>query len=84
MRSVRVVVVGVVLAAVAAALGAAPVMAQWPTTCGVRTDGTVECWGDEYLSQAPAGTFAAVSAGVWHTCGIRTNGTVSCWFGDDG
>ena len=30
MRSVRVVVVGVVLAAVAAALGAAPVMAQWP------------------------------------------------------
>ncbi len=33
MRSVRVVIVGVVLAAVVAAVGAGPVLAQWPTTC---------------------------------------------------
>ncbi|MCY3748296.1 MAG: hypothetical protein OXG64_03280, partial [Chloroflexi bacterium] len=33
MRSVRVAIVGVVLAAVVAAVGAGPALAQWPTTC---------------------------------------------------
>ena len=28
-------------------------------SCGIRTDGTVACWGDDYFGQAspPAGTF---------------------------
>ena len=33
MRSVRVAVLGVVLAAVVAAVGAGPVLAEWPTRC---------------------------------------------------
>ena len=27
----------------------------------------------------PAGSFTAVSAGVWHSCGVRTSGSVVCW-----
>ena len=38
MRSVRYAVVGVVLAAVVAAVGAGPVLAQWPTTCVALND----------------------------------------------
>ncbi|PYP95483.1 MAG: hypothetical protein DMD34_06665, partial [Gemmatimonadetes bacterium] len=46
-------------------------------TCGLKTDGTVACWGDDYYGQAtpPAGTFAQVSAGGSHTCGLKTDGT---------
>ncbi len=50
-------------------------------TCGIRTDGTVACWGDNRWGQAnpPGGTFTTVSASFGHTCGIRTNGRVACW-----
>ena len=50
-------------------------------TCGVRTDGTLACWGYNNYGQAtpPAGTFTEVSAGWWHTCGVRTDGTLACW-----
>ena len=35
-------------------------------TCGVRTDGSVECWGDDDSGQATplAGEFVSVSAGA--------------------
>ena len=50
-------------------------------TCGVRTDGTVACWGSDAYGQAspPAGTFRQVSAGAYSTCGVKTDGTVACW-----
>ena len=56
-------------------------------TCGVRTDGSVECWGSNedglgnFVGQAspPGGSFASVSAGGLHTCGVRTDGLVECW-----
>ena len=50
-------------------------------TCGVRTDGAVECWGLKFGGQAtpPGGSFASVSAGERHTCGVRTDGAVECW-----
>jgi alpha-tubulin suppressor-like RCC1 family protein len=53
--------------------------------CGVRTDGTLACWGDNSSGQAspPAGSFSAVSAGAFHSCGLRTDGTLACW-GDNG
>lgn len=50
-------------------------------TCGVRTDGTLACWGWNEYGQAapPEGTFATVSAGRGHTCGVRMDGTLACW-----
>ena len=40
------------------------------------------CWGANGYGQsdAPAGAFAAVSAGrIWHSCAIRTDASVACW-----
>ena len=54
---------------------------------GLRSDGTVVCWGgigvgsDGYY--APEGQFIAVSAGNDHNVGLRSDGTVVCW-GDSG
>ena len=50
-------------------------------TCGIRTDGTIACWGIDGLGQssAPEGGFTAVAAGWGHSCGVRTDGTVNCW-----
>ena len=50
-------------------------------SCGLRTDGTVECWGASFEGEAdaPGGAFRAVSAGGIHSCGLRTDGTLECW-----
>ena len=55
-------------------------------TCGVRADGSVECWGDDDYGRAtpPGGSFASVSAGGYHTCGVKIDGSVQCWgFNED-
>ena len=59
-------------------------------TCGVKTNGSVVCWGSNNegggfkgKSTPPAGSFASVSTGISHTCGVRTDGSVVCW-GSDG
>ena len=50
-------------------------------SCGLRTNGTVACWGNDDLGQrsSPTGTFTTVSAGATHSCATRSNGTVACW-----
>ena len=51
-------------------------------SCGVRSDGAIECWGkteDDGRTDAPAGAFRNVSVGVWHTCGLRESGAIECW-----
>jgi len=64
-------------------------------TCGVRTDGTLWCWGYNRLGQLGLGseawtfttptqvgtatTWASVAAGYAHTCATRTNGSLWCW-----
>jgi len=50
-------------------------------TCGVETDGTIACWGDNTYGQStpPAGTFTSVSAGSDGACGVKTDGTIACW-----
>ena len=49
--------------------------------CGVRTDGSVACWGDDSFGKAtpPQGGFVSVGAGWHHTCGVRTDRSVACW-----
>ena len=50
--------------------------------CGVNTDGTITCWGEEEYGRtiAPPEKFVAVGAGQsGHTCGVKTDGAVECW-----
>ena len=49
--------------------------------CGVKTDGSVKCWGDDTFGQAysPPGTFVSVGAGRRFSCGLKTDGTAMCW-----
>ena len=52
-------------------------------TCAIRaSSGEIECWGYNHSGQtnAPAGSFTAVSAGRDHTCAIRAGtGAIECW-----
>jgi len=46
-------------------------------TCGLKPDGSVECWG---RADDRTGPFTQVSAGNDHNCAIRkSDGTVACW-----
>ena len=60
--------------------------------CGVKTDGTVACWGagttDEGCQDAgencrqsrpPAGKFDQVSVGNYHSCAMTAERKVQCW-----
>ena len=52
--------------------------------CGLRLDGSVECWGEASLvaerNPPPLGEFSMVSAGSWvYACGSRPSGEVECW-----
>ena len=54
------------------------------SSCGIRPDGTLTCWGSDFTGfeerPAPSGSkFAMLSAGTYHWCGIRTNDTITCW-----
>lgn len=61
--------------------------------CGIRTDGTVACWGqgteDECVDGAcrqarpPVGVFDQLALGLYHSCGVKPDRTVECW-GFDG
>lgn len=57
------------------------VSAGYAHSCGVRTDGTLTCWGDNEFGQldAPTGSFVSVSASGDHACAVRTERTVACW-----
>ena len=50
-------------------------------SCGLRTDGTAQCWGNNHDGQtdAPPGTFTAITAGGHSSCGLKTDGTAQCW-----
>ncbi len=63
------------------AVVAPTISAGYTFTCGIRTDGTLVCWGDNRSGQStpPTGTFTQVSSGLSHSCAIRTDGTLACW-----
>ena len=50
-------------------------------SCGIKTDASVVCWGDNRDGQAdpPSGSFSAVAAGGGHSCGVKTDASVVCW-----
>ena len=51
--------------------------------CGIRSDGTVECWGsDADGTRPPEGRFATVEVNGYHKCGHLSNGGVKCWGSD--
>ncbi len=65
--------------------------------CGIHTDGSLECWGDDTFGELDgtpssattasppvAGAFTQVSASRdgFHNCALRVDGTVLCWGGD--
>ena len=51
--------------------------------CAIRDTGAIECWGWNDAGQqtdAPTGSFTAVSVGSWHTCAIHAeSGAIECW-----
>ena len=53
--------------------------------CGLKADGSIECWGDnlvdDQLNNMPASTetFRAFSVGWNHACAIKGDGTLACW-----
>lgn len=53
--------------------------------CGIMSDRTLTCWGDNRNGEStpPAGAFRQVSAGNRASCGIRLDYTIDCWPGGD-
>ena len=53
-------------------------------TCGLRSNGSVACWGSDTAGKVkpPAGSFVSVSAGQDDTFGVRSDGSVACWGAD--
>jgi hypothetical protein len=54
--------------------------------CGVKTDGSLACWGALDSTGLPQGTFTSVSVGEGGcACAVKTDGNLSCWdFGAGG
>lgn len=63
-------------------------------TCGVVSDGTARCWGENSSGQVGDGTtvnrttprvvsgltgVSTIAAGGFHSCARQTNGSVACW-----
>ncbi len=55
--------------------------AEAETTCGIRSNGSLACWGQGFEPDGgpPIGAFKDVSVGPYHACAIRTDDTLACW-----
>ena len=52
------------------------------STCAIRTNGKLACWG--YIgTRVPKGRFTAVSTSQSTSCAIRRDGRLVCWFAGD-
>ncbi|XP_057793588.1 serine/threonine-protein kinase-like protein CCR4 [Salvia miltiorrhiza] len=59
------------------------VAAGFHRACGVRENGSLECWGGNLAGEAPEGEFKSVAVGEDRVCAIRTDERVVCW-GEEG
>ena len=80
--------VGFLLIALLTACGGGPaapfvqITAGGEHTCGMRSDGSVDCWGSNEYGQLKAPKdeqFSTIIAGPIHTCGLREDGSAYCW-----
>jgi len=49
--------------------------------CGLRTDGSITCWGDGFWGElaVPGSPFvSSAGGGYWSDCGLRADGTIVC------
>ncbi|WP_419943925.1 RCC1 domain-containing protein [Candidatus Poriferisodalis sp.] len=55
--------------------------AGWGRACGVRSNGTLRCWGGENnWPEDPQGSdFVQVSGGIQQMCAIRADNRLHCW-----
>ena len=62
------------------------ISAGWKHSCGIRTDATAVCWGDNTYGQTdtPTGKFTTITTSSQHSCGIRTDHTAVCWGNNNG
>ena len=71
---------------VAPFVGSRVVVAGGKSTCAMRGDGTVLCWGEASYGATASlpDAFTAVGAGFFHYCGIRPDQSLACWgYGSD-
>jgi formylglycine-generating enzyme required for sulfatase activity len=52
--------------------------------CGLKTDGSIECWGncphnETIPISGPGDGYRKISAGVHHTCAINSMHNIECW-----
>ena len=48
-------------------------------SCGLRTDGSIACWGLMREGWPDGGGWTAVTSGTNFSCGLRGDGAVACW-----
>ena len=50
-------------------------------TCGLKSDGTLACWGSTSggRTPAPAGTYSALAINLNTSCAIGSGGALTCW-----
>jgi alpha-tubulin suppressor-like RCC1 family protein len=63
--------------------GANPVSASASHSLGLKSDGRIAGWGDNYYGQttvpAPNANFVSVSAGYYHSLGLKSDGSIAAW-----
>ena len=75
-----VLVASAVTASAAAVPSSGAISAGSNFTCGIRTDGTLVCWGVPTLGWTiQPGTFSQISSGFSHACAVGTDATLACW-----
>ena len=63
----------------------ASISTGWSHSCGLTSDGAVDCWGFNDYGQldVPNGKYQSVSASLYYSCGLKTDGEVECWGQND-